>query len=64
VVPLTLETAQKSAKIYADLRKSGISIGHSDIMIAAAAITHKLTLVTNNTRHFQHIPELDYLSWL
>jgi len=30
-----------------------------DLLIAATALTHGLTLVTRNVRHFQRVPDLD-----
>lgn len=33
-------------------------IGDMDLIIAATALTHDLTLVTRNVRDFQHIPDL------
>ena len=32
-------------------------------MIAATAIENNLKLITNNDRHFKHVPELEYESW-
>ncbi|MFO7865930.1 MAG: VapC toxin family PIN domain ribonuclease, partial [Candidatus Aminicenantes bacterium] len=34
-----------------------------DILIAATALTHNLTLVTNNIRHFKNIPDLRIENW-
>ena len=33
-------------------------IGDMDLLIAATAIRHDLTLLTNNRRHFERIPSL------
>ena len=35
-----------------------------DLMIAAVALVHDLTLVTNNTKDFQNIPGLRLEDWL
>jgi tRNA(fMet)-specific endonuclease VapC len=35
-----------------------------DLLIAAVALTHDLTLVTHNTQHFQNIPNLRLEDWL
>lgn len=48
IVPLTLNAANKAAEIYADLRKSGKPIGHTDSLIAGIALTNNLQLITNN----------------
>jgi tRNA(fMet)-specific endonuclease VapC len=44
--------------IRASLRRQGLLIPDLDLLIAATAITHDLTLLTRNTRHFQRIPDL------
>ncbi len=50
---LSIASLQTSAVIYANLREKGITIGIADILISGIAITHKLTLVTNNQKHYQ-----------
>jgi len=56
---MTLRTAGRSAEIYADLRKKGKEIGHTDTLIAGIAIANNLQLVTNNTDHFEQIKNLE-----
>ncbi len=63
VLPLTNEIAKKSAKIYADLRKKGQTVGHNDVLIAGTAIVNGLTLITNNVSHFSRISGLDIDNW-
>ena len=63
IIPLDKSTAKLAADIYSQLRKKGITIGHNDIMIAACAIENNLTLVSNNTNHFQHIENLEIDNW-
>ena len=46
ILPLTAEIANRSAKLFADLRKTGITIGHNDILIAGTALENDLVLVT------------------
>ncbi len=41
------------AKEKARLRKSGTPIDDFDLLIGVTAITHGLTMVTNNTDHFK-----------
>ena len=52
----TLATDETVWRVYARLRASVEAIGRSqhdlDLLIAATATTHQLTLVTRNTRHF------------
>jgi len=56
--------AAKAASIEDQLRKLGKPIGVVDILIAAHALTLGLTLVTNNTKHFEEIPGLKLENWL
>ena len=63
VLPLDDEIVVQAAEIYGFLRKRGITIGDADILIAATALVHNLTLVTNNLDHFRRIPDLRYESW-
>ena len=41
----------------------GIRIEDMDLLIAATAIYNDMTLVTNNTKHFEHIPDLKLENW-
>ncbi len=42
VLPLTDEIAKQAAKIYAELRKKGKTVGHNDILIASTAIANNM----------------------
>jgi tRNA(fMet)-specific endonuclease VapC len=55
--------ADKAAELYAYLRSSGQPIPATDILIAATALTHHLTLVTDDS-HFQRVPGLTLENWL
>jgi tRNA(fMet)-specific endonuclease VapC len=54
---------QQIIKCYSNLRfsleSSGIRLEDFNLLIAATAISHKLTLITGNTKHFTKIPNLD-----
>ena len=63
ILPFTLETARVHAAIWADLVKHGVIIGAHDILIGATALTHGLTLVTTNRRHFERIDGLKLSVW-
>lgn len=63
VIPMTMRTAKISAEIYADLRKKGREIGHTDTLIAGISIANALQLVTNNTDHFRRIKGLEVENW-
>ena len=57
------ETAGAFGKIKAQLRKEGNLIEDFDLLIAATAQMHNLTLVTNNWSHFSRIPDLRLQNW-
>jgi len=50
-------------KIRADLEKKGTPIGPLDTLIASHAKSLNLTLVTNNEKEFERIPELKIENW-
>ena len=45
------------------LQKQGFSIDDNDLLIAAYCLKYKLTLVTNNTKHFKNIKTLKIVNW-
>ena len=49
--------------IRADLTSRGQPIGHADLMIAATARAHDLTLVTHNVREFSRVVGLKIEDW-
>lgn len=51
------------ADIKAKMFDKGIRIEDMDLLIAATAIYNELTLVTNNIKHFEHIPNLKIENW-
>lgn len=51
------------ADIKAKMLGKGIRIEDMDLLIAATAIYNDLTLVTNNTKHFENIPDLRLENW-
>jgi len=52
------------AKTKAQLRKKGVTVGDFDLLIAGYASVKNLCLVTNNIKHFKHIPDLKVENWL
>ena len=51
-------------KLKSGLEKEGKIIDDADLFIAACALTNKMTLVTNNERHFRRIRGLQIENWL
>lgn len=58
VIDLDATMMRRFARIRGALRKAGQPIGDPDIMIAATALHHDLTLVTRNLDHDRRIPDL------
>ncbi|MCK4621005.1 MAG: type II toxin-antitoxin system VapC family toxin [Desulfuromonadales bacterium] len=50
-------------EIRASLEKAGTPIGSMDLLIAAHAVSLKISLVTNNTREFRRVPGLVVIDW-
>ena len=50
-------------EIKAHTQKTGKVIDDMDLLIAASAISNKMTLVTHNTKHFENIPNLKIIDW-
>jgi tRNA(fMet)-specific endonuclease VapC len=64
VLLLTDAIVVRAAEVYADLHRRGALIGDADILIAASALEHGLTVITNNEDHFRRIPGLTVDNWL
>lgn len=62
VLPLELSTMREYARISGRLRRVGMRLDSMDLLIAATALEHNLTLVTRNVRHFDRVPELTVLT--
>lgn len=56
--------AKRAAEIELHLKRLGKVSGVVDILIAAHAVSLGLTLVTNNLKHFEHVPGLKLENWL
>ena len=64
VLGLDQAAARAFGDIKADLRNRGMLIDDLDLLIAATARAHGLTVVTNNRGHFGRIPGLSLESWV
>ena len=62
-----IETNKNSAETYgmlkASLEKAGTPLDDFDLIIAACALSHNLTLVTNSVKHFNRIEGLKISNW-
>ncbi len=63
ILPFTLDIARVHSRLWADLLARGEIIGLHDLLIAATALTHGLTLVSGDRRHFGKIADLNLALW-
>ncbi len=64
VVYPNTEIASHYGEIRAFLERSGQPIGANDLWIAAHARSLNTILVSNNTKEFERVPELNLENWL
>ena len=64
VVSFDQSAAGRFAGVAAALARRGEPIGTFDTLIAAHALSLRLTFVTNNTRHFRRVPGLATENWI
>ncbi len=64
VLPFDASAARRYGEVRAELERRGTLIGDADLRIASIALTHVLTVVTANVRHFQKVPGLAVENWL
>lgn len=64
VVPFETPADDHYGRLRADLFRIGRPIGPTDLLIAAHALSLKLTLVTGNTGEFSRVPGLVVENWL
>ncbi|MDA0266950.1 MAG: type II toxin-antitoxin system VapC family toxin [Cyanobacteria bacterium] len=62
-LPFNNAEAEQAAQIRALLKSQGQPIGAYDILIAATALSHNLTMVTANQREFERVPDLQIENW-
>jgi len=63
VLPFTLDVARVHSRLWVDLLARGAMIGERDLIIAATALAHNLTLVSSDRRHFGSIADLSVALW-
>ena len=62
-LPFDSACVPEYARIREHLESQGSSIGANDLLIAAIALTHGLTVITNNTAEFKRVPGLRVEDW-
>jgi predicted nucleic acid-binding protein len=64
ILPFDASAARRYGEVRAELERRGTPMGDADLRIASIALTHDLTVVTANVRHFQKVPGLAVENWL
>lgn len=63
VVPVDVAAARMHARLWAELASGGQMIGPHDLWIAATAVAHGLSILTENVRDFRRIRGLQVVTW-
>lgn len=63
VLPLNNNALKRFGELKAELRRIGQPIADFDLLIASVALVEGYVLVTNNTRHYNRITELQLENW-
>jgi tRNA(fMet)-specific endonuclease VapC len=64
VLDFTVAVARVHAAMNADLAKKGQMIGAHDLIIAATALSHDLSLLTDNVQEFSRVPGLKVIPFV
>ena len=64
IVEFDYNAAIVYGKIRSELEAQGTPMGPLDNLIAAHALSMGLILVTNNTREFSRVPNLNVVNWV
>jgi tRNA(fMet)-specific endonuclease VapC len=64
VLEVTEPVVRTFGKVRAGLLDSGTAAPEMDLLIAATALQHNLTVVTHNVRDYAHVPGLRIDDWL
>ena len=59
VHPVTVPIAMRAGHIDGLLRAQGLRVALADLLIGATALELGFSIVTNNVRHFEMIPDLE-----
>lgn len=63
IIPVGAEIVDIFGMLKARLETQGARLDDFDLVIASCALSHNLTLVTNNTKHFSRIEGLKLANW-
>lgn len=63
ILDWTADVTFHYATIRTAIERADKPVGNMDLLIAAHAVSQGLTLVTNNIKHFSHVPKLKIEVW-
>lgn len=63
ILPFGAAAASECGALWTYLQNKGTPIGPLDMLIAGHALAEGLTLVTNNVREFERVPDLRLENW-
>jgi predicted nucleic acid-binding protein len=63
VLDVTRAVAEKFGELRAGLLDQGLVVGEMDLLNAAVALIHNLTLVTHNVADYVNVPGLSVVDW-
>jgi tRNA(fMet)-specific endonuclease VapC len=63
VIEVSRAVMETFGSLKADLERRGRSVDDFDLVIASTALVLNYALVTNNERHYSHIPGLHVENW-
>jgi tRNA(fMet)-specific endonuclease VapC len=64
VLPFGESAARRFGLLKAELERNGEPLDDMDLQISCIALEHDLPLVTNNTRHFSRVKDLQLKNWI
>ena len=64
VIEVSRAVMETFGSLKAELQNRGKAVADFDLVIAATALVHSYSLVTNNQRHFRNIPGLRLENWV
>jgi len=64
ILPFDDRAAQHASRVRMELASLGKPIGPYDTLLAGHAKSLGLIMVTNNTKHFNQVPNLEIENWL
>lgn len=59
----SLGSAKECARVSAEFKLKGLSIGAYDLLIGGIVLDENDEIYTRNVRHFEKIPNLKYVNW-